>query len=257
MFSSFPSFCLPFCLQTHNRFQNLFTMTFSTLITGRLFGLVIRGIQLLFSLIAMALAAAAVDKFLVSDSLRFMVATAVISLVYLIVVLSLALLTVNTLLSGVLLIVDALLTTFWFAAWIAVAATIGKYSCDGGVNYGWGYYYYDKNACGAGKASIAFGAVNWLLFLFTTIVIALNVVRPLTAARKNVFGAEGALGKNTISLDSTPYVENTTKDVESNPTFAEGEHEPKVVDTAVPEIPNDNAATLVVTPTAEQPSTRI
>lgn len=45
----------------------------------------------------------------------------------------------------------------WFAGWIAAAANIGSSACSEG-----------RGSCGAVKAGTAFGALAWLLFVFTT-----------------------------------------------------------------------------------------
>lgn len=61
-----------------------------------------------------------------------------------------------------LLAVDAVLTLFWFSGFIALAVIL--------------ILFFGK-AYGAGAAASAFGAFQWLLFVATTIMNALNVFR--------------------------------------------------------------------------------
>ena len=62
------------------------------------------------------------------------------------------------------LVIELITMIFWFSDWIALAALWGPFSC-GGVNF-----------CGTGKASAAFAAVNWVLFLATFILIVIKSV---------------------------------------------------------------------------------
>jgi hypothetical protein len=62
------------------------------------------------------------------------------------------------------LIIELITVIFWFSDWIALAALWAPFSC-GGVSY-----------CGTGKASAAFAAVNWVLFLATFVLIIVKSV---------------------------------------------------------------------------------
>lgn len=53
--------------------------------------------------------------------------------------------------------VEVVAVLSWFAGWIAVAANIGTSACPAGYT-----------SCSALKAGTVFGALEWLLFMFTT-----------------------------------------------------------------------------------------
>ncbi|KAJ8100501.1 membrane-associating domain-containing protein [Lipomyces tetrasporus] len=113
--------------------------------------------------------------------------------------------------------VEILTNVFWFTGFIVMAAIYGPGSCDyydGYDEYYHGYYYTTyyrhysdyKTACGTSKAAIAFAAINWLLFVITTTLMAIALFRPRPAAggRGDVEAAAAAdgAGQNTTMSDA-------------------------------------------------------
>jgi hypothetical protein len=65
----------------------------------------------------------------------------------------------HTLVSYCRLAVEAIAFLSWLAGFIAVAISIGSHECPA-----------EEKGCGLLKAATIFGALEWLLFLFTTII---------------------------------------------------------------------------------------
>ncbi|KAF2417670.1 hypothetical protein EJ08DRAFT_666392 [Tothia fuscella] len=72
-----------------------------------------------------------------------------------------------------LLAADATTMTFWFAGFIALAVFLSSRVCFG-------------NVCNIAKASVAFGAFNWLLFAASTAWAGLYTFRARRPAPKTV-----------------------------------------------------------------------
>ncbi|KAK9353856.1 membrane-associating domain-containing protein [Lipomyces doorenjongii] len=84
--------------------------------------------------------------------------------------------------------VELLTNVFWFTAFIVMASIYGPGSCSW---YDDDYYYYYpgyhhprgyhsgryKTACETSKAAIAFAAINWLLFMFTSGIMTAGLFR--------------------------------------------------------------------------------
>lgn len=54
---------------------------------------------------------------------------------------------------------------FWFSGWIALAVDIPSRHCV------WGFNCWSTRALNSGRTAIAFGALEWLLFCFTTVLL--------------------------------------------------------------------------------------
>ncbi|KAE9970946.1 hypothetical protein BLS_004106 [Venturia inaequalis] len=72
-----------------------------------------------------------------------------------------------------LLAADAMTMTFWFAGFIALAVFLSSRVCFG-------------NVCNVAKASVAFGAFNWLLFAISTAWAGMYTFRRRGAAPKGM-----------------------------------------------------------------------
>ncbi|QDS77002.1 hypothetical protein FKW77_006081 [Venturia effusa] len=72
-----------------------------------------------------------------------------------------------------LLAADAMTMTFWFAGFIALAVFLSSRVCFG-------------NVCNIAKASVAFGAFNWLLFAISTAWAGIYTFRRRSPAPKQM-----------------------------------------------------------------------
>ncbi|KAK9389657.1 membrane-associating domain-containing protein [Lipomyces mesembrius] len=118
--------------------------------------------------------------------------------------------------------VELLTNVFWFTAFIVMAAIYGPGSCSWYHDYY--YYYYPrshhtgryKTACETSKAAIAFAAINWLLFIFTSGIMTTALFgmpfsrRRAAADPGDVEGAapgaqtDAALGEKAVGEDAVP-----------------------------------------------------
>lgn len=72
------------------------------------------------------------------------------------------------------LAVEAVAFLSWLAGFIAVAVNIGSQQCPA-----------EENGCGPLMAATVFGALEWLLFLFTTIITAKLVFNGISWPKKS------------------------------------------------------------------------
>ncbi|KAK9375426.1 membrane-associating domain-containing protein [Lipomyces chichibuensis] len=151
--------------------------------------------------------------------------------------------------------VELLTNVFWFTAFIVMAAIYGPGSCSWYRDYNdnnyypryYPYYSYRssryKTACQTSKAAIAFAAINWLLFIFTTVL--------MTAA---LFGLRFS---RTHAAAGPSDVESATPGVQTDAALGEkatGEDAP-VGETAVPaySAPTETPAVADATVVSEKP----
>lgn len=154
--------------------------------------------QWIFSIIALALAATSLSKFFRGEPrMRFLTFCGAFTLLYLICLSLVAIFKPLFLLPGAIFITEVVLCILWLAGFIAVAARYQGYSCkrqsfdsyisNYGPNYSGGYGSYIPynagsgriNGCKSGKASAAFGAISFLLFGLSAIVLSFTVIRKL------------------------------------------------------------------------------
>ncbi|RLV83625.1 hypothetical protein JA9_004832 [Meyerozyma sp. JA9] len=211
--------------------------------------LIIRGIQLVFSIIGLGVSAGTVHQFGSWDRGNFAVAASVISFVYLLVTIF-AFPFISPLVS---LVAESILMIFWLAAFAAVADVFGSASCS----YTTYSYTFHSTGCRLSKTFIAFGVLNWVMFLvslglliwFTIVPVAraggfssLNQIRSLSrgalftsfipaTGSKDLEAGNGISGYQANGVDSVP--EDKAETVDPEPTV-EGTGEGAVESPTVP-----------------------
>lgn len=196
--------------------------------------LIVRGIQLVFSIIGLGVSAGAIEKFGSWDRGNFAVAASVISFVYLVVTI-VAFQFISPLVS---LVAEIILMILWLAAFAAMADVFGSTSCS----YAFYYTTYHSTGCRLSKTFIAFGVLNWVMFLlslglliwFTIIPVykaggfnLLNQIKSMSrgalfasfipaAGATDLEAANGASQYQTSGVDSVP--EDKTEVVDPEPT---------------------------------------
>lgn len=166
--------------------------------------IVIRAIQALFALVVLGLTAHVASYGFSPSQNSFMIFVSVWTLLILLY-LSLA----PRFIAAVahpfaMLALDALTMLFWFAGFIALAVFRHSAS-EVYIGDGFGDYY---NACGSGgivgrwcgemEAASVFGALEWALFVATTVLLALEVLRGRSGRSKtNTAGPSTTFGPTT------------------------------------------------------------
>ncbi len=146
------------------------------IISSTLFGFILRAAQWFVTILVLGLSAGSIDKYATSGSMSYTVFASVFTLLYLIVFTILSFVSPLNIIIGVNVILEILITIFWFTSFISIAAIYGPSDCN--YHYsGWYYIYYiNKNACQASKAAIAFAAVNFALFLVSALALSLTSI---------------------------------------------------------------------------------
>lgn len=139
----------------------------------------LRGVQLLFDIIALGLIGYVVDISIYSHSrVGFFLFVAIWTLFALAVLVALPRFLPRAAHPIVLLAIEAVTMIFWFAAFIALAVWISDVQdvfCD--------------NSCRVVRAAVAFGAFEWLLWTATTALTALGFFRSRGSTSKPAGGA--------------------------------------------------------------------
>lgn len=196
--------------------------------SNTLFGIIIRAAQFLITIIVLGLAGNSVNKYVTGGSMGYTVFTAVISLLYLIIIGALTFFISNVLLIGVVLIWELLITIFWFTSFIAIAATHGSDNCKYYVTYGYYYYGVDSSACKASKAAIAFAAINFVLFVIS--LLSLGFTSLSNIGINQLFNTKTTLNKPVMAVTSVDSVTTpTSNDLETNIPPAEESTQQKPV----------------------------
>ncbi|KAK9346510.1 membrane-associating domain-containing protein [Lipomyces starkeyi] len=142
--------------------------------------------------------------------------------------------------------VELLTNVFWFTAFIVMAAIYGPGSCSWYHDYYPGYYnwygYHSgryQTACETSKAAIAFAAVNWLLFIFTTgLMCAALFGMPFSRGRAAAAGAgdvEGAApgAQTDAAVDEKALGEDAPVGEAAVPAYSAPAETPAIVDATV------------------------
>lgn len=138
----------------------------------------LRGLQLLFDIIAIGLIGYVVDAFADSPSrVSFFLFTSIFTLFALAFLVAIPRFVPKLANPIILLVVEAITMLFWFAAFIALAVWVSDIP-DGFCN----------RICKTTKAAVAFGAFEWLLWTATTVLTALKAFRGGSTATKPTAG---------------------------------------------------------------------
>jgi uncharacterized membrane protein len=167
----------------------------------------LRALQAIFAITTLGLAATSLNKFFLGEQrMRYTVFCASFTLLYLLGLFLVSFLAPSYLLGGALLIVEIMLTIFWLAAFIAVAARYSGFSCTFPVP---GQIAQISNTgCRSGKAVAAFAAISFLLFLLSSLLLLYNVFRKSRSGRNRDYlfkpvenSKEGYLDKTGLALN--------------------------------------------------------
>lgn len=223
--------------------------------SNTIFGFIIRAAQFFVTILVLGLSGDSLNRYVTSGSMSYTLFSAVFTLIYLIIFTVLTFLTPSVLIIGVNLILELLITIFWFTAFISIAAIYGPDDCDYTFSSGWFYYSINKNACQASKAAIAFAAVNFALFLVSLVSLFLTSFKNLSTDQlfqtNSVNGATlnkpliavtsvGGTGATFFATDEVAAQPNDEL-VTNVPTEQTEETEPKTVE----EVDQHSAATPV------------
>lgn len=159
------------------RNRNYFGHTFEVATTA-----LVRGLQLLFTIIALATSAASIAKW-DDEYTRMTVAVSVISFVYLILAFTFHPF-VNAL---TVLIAESVVTILWLTAFAMVADLWGSGGCNYGHDSVYLYYTFPKTACQSGKAAIAFAFLSWILFVVSLVLFIVFTFIPLTKITRGIY----------------------------------------------------------------------
>jgi len=173
----------------------------------------IRGCQLVFTIISLGLSAKIVDIYsgFVANEPNLVVATSVLTLVYLAVIYIVP--RYYNLSSGTAATTELILFVLWLAS----------FGCMANV-YGSGCYYYGRfnTECGCGRALIAFTLFQWLLFLGSLGLLTWFSVIPVSKqpSFESVFSRSYPLSLGAIFLEYTPQnkeLDGSVPDLENEP----------------------------------------
>ncbi|CAH6720676.1 uncharacterized vacuolar membrane protein [[Candida] jaroonii] len=211
----------------------------------------LRGAQLVLTIITLGLAAANVS-YVAYDRANFSVAVTVISLIYLVLV-SVPM-TLAFIPHIVLIIGESIMWVFWLALFACNADVFGAASCS--VHY---YYYYTsdgyENFCRTGKALIAMGVINWLLFTASLVLMILYTIIPMSSTLTSMSKGDMVLGgifhhqiDGTVTKESDVDIEKHEdgSDVLPEPTVTEPITDEPVVSGPVATEPTLDPATGTV-----------
>lgn len=207
-------------------------------ISKQLISYIVRGTQLVFSIICLGTGAKLVNDGWTLSYAGLNVATAVLTIIYL-PILFLPLIYKFIPVMG-LVVAELVLFVLWLSSFATIAsAGYGSADCDISYVYSyWGYSVYDgySGACKAGKALLAFGILNWLLFIGTLLVTIYYVAYP----NKSTMLAIPSIIPGALFLSET-----LAKPVDEEARI-ESEDEPKEIE------PTDMEPTVDVTDPVEQ-----
>ncbi|ODV79085.1 uncharacterized protein CANTADRAFT_6262 [Suhomyces tanzawaensis NRRL Y-17324] len=141
--------------------------------------LVLRGAQLLFAILVLGIAAGGIDNAgdFVEDPFALSVATAVLSILYLVPMLIPKVLAVIPL--GVTLFFEFVLFVLWLASFGRTTDIFARMTC---VDTTFVYLDYNVSWCRLGKANIVFTLFEFLLFLATIVLMVVFTAVPTKGA---------------------------------------------------------------------------
>lgn len=184
----------------------------------------IRSLQVIFTIINLGLIADVLNDYDSGGAAGFGMFVDVFTLVYFIVIFSLAFTKPELLIPGVLITIEAFITIIWFISFIVWGAHFGGVDCS--------YYSFyfneiigvNSSACHVSKAVIAFGIFIFILFLFSTLIIGIEVLKPLHSVDPSLIWKTGSpLNKPVLALVTIP---ETTNDDNNNNSNKETKEEP-------------------------------
>jgi len=170
-----------------------------TFLSNSIFGFIIRTFQLIFAILVMGLAGESLNNYETTSAMIFMMFTAVLTIVYFLIITLISFVSGVVFIVGINLFWELILTIFWFAAFISVAAIYGDDDCNNtyASSY-WGYVIHiNGDACHSAKAAIAFGALNFALFLSSLIILLFTSFTTFTSSNHYY----QTIGKNQIVLN--------------------------------------------------------
>lgn len=165
---------------------------------------------------------------------------------------------------------ELLLNIFWFTSFIASAAQRGPESCN---DRWWGGNKFLKDwgsSCKVAKAYIAFAAITWLFFIFSTTFVMMSAMPHFKAGSASVLNAPvvvgGTLGAAVAEdPDAAEDADAVERDLEGNlqpeetvhvsDGGAEKEVSPEPQATALPDEPNQDLGTVKMPDETYQPYT--
>lgn len=133
----------------------------------------IRIMQLLFTIVALALCARTSDFYEAPSQAAYATAVSVFSLVYLLAIFLGTLFGGPFFMVGPLLVSEIIMLIMWFAAFIAMAVFAGGAPCS---------FYFYTSRCREAKAAIAMCAFNMVLYAASLTLLVLNCVIPLISS---------------------------------------------------------------------------
>lgn len=191
----------------------------------------LRSTQLLFSILAFALAAAGIAKLGTGeDALNLSIATGVISVVYLAVIM---IPNVIGYIPGIAVLVgEFVLFVLWLSSMAVVANYWGNADCSYDDDYYSGYSYYGlsdalksfSNACKLSKAVLAFDVLNFVLFGISLVLHIMFVTVPNTKTNGfNRYATTGGLFSPGALFSSTRTLDNEKAVGVEGPVVSDGE----------------------------------
>ncbi|CDO93665.1 unnamed protein product [Kluyveromyces dobzhanskii CBS 2104] len=189
------------------------TSKFASIYSNSTLHYVTRGVQLLFTILVLALTATSINKAPYSSSrTNFGLAVSVMTLAYFLagyLFFTFASASTRTLLPvTVVFAIEAILMIFWFCAFVVLADFFSG-SCYPGYIFSFTSAFYgistddsSQTSCRSGKAAAAFAAFTWLAFVISFVVYIFNVLRPVLSH----YGSSGWLKKNTVDLNPFTFL---------------------------------------------------
>lgn len=188
----------------------------------------LRALQLIFAIVTLALASRSLNKFYKSESrMRFNVFVSCMTIIYLVVLILVSFFSPSFLVIGAIFLTEVILCIFWLSAFIAVAALYSGFSCTRSTTQ---YYPYSSSyndfdytgssyispyasstkitGCRSAKASSAFAAFSFLLFLLTSLLLWYNVIRVINNRKTLTKAGNTNLDKPCLSFRNSPVVGN-------------------------------------------------
>ncbi|KAH3673744.1 hypothetical protein WICMUC_003487 [Wickerhamomyces mucosus] len=185
----------------------------------------VRILEIILSIIILGLTANTINYTGGEGSITWSLVVSLISLIYLGVIFLLSYLKPTFLNIGAIFVVESLLVIFYFTAFIATAAIYGPGSCHISFYdyYSSVYYNYSSSWCRTAKATIAFTAFNFILFLLTSIAFFFNSFFPLrarTSAQSSfLFTNETELDKPVLNLLGIVEEKSSKKEIDLEQTI--------------------------------------
>ncbi|KAI5956568.1 hypothetical protein KGF54_001043 [Candida jiufengensis] len=198
------------------------------MISKLLISYISRGLQLLFSIILLAVSAAFLGKINWNyPRVSYNIAVSVLTLIYLGYIISISGFLKNQTWPLLIIIIEFVFWIFYLAAWASIADFMWASDCGN-------YYYSDtKTACQLYKSILPFGLFNWILFSIDLIFITIYIIIPYIKngifnhslqPKEFIWGSiflNGEVATDVVNRIETPDEEQAKAELESEPSQAQ------------------------------------